>query len=354
MASAIAAIAAASLSERLIAQIIPLAAARAPSGRVTAGFPDAEATVAMDKAVQPGPDDERAHEPGPEELWSESWYFDAIAEDGGLGVYHRIARLPNLGVSAIGTCIVRPGEATVMLAREKLPLTGADDARQAVAADDVHADHECTEPLAEYRVRAGGAGVAHEDHSAPLRREPGSPVEVEIDLRWSTDGLPYRWRHSTRYEIPCSVEGTVRIAGEEIPLAGPGQRDHSWGARDWWASDWTWSAIHLADGTHGHAVSVPQHPRFAVGYLQHDGELTELEHARSTEEIRADGLVEEAHLELGDLSLSLEPLGFGAHLLEADDGRVSHFPRALCRVRAEDGRDGLGWVEWNRNQQDQR
>jgi hypothetical protein len=31
---------------------------------------------------------------------------------------------------------------------------------------------------------------------------------------------------------------------------------------------------------------------------------------------------------------------------------VSHFPRAMCRVTAGDGREGLGWIEWNRNQRD--
>ena len=41
---------------------------------------------------------------------------------------------------------------------------------------------------------------------------------------------------------------------------------------------------------------------------------------------------------------------FGAMLLEAPDGRISHFPRAMCRVRTAEGVEGLGWVEWNRNQ----
>ncbi len=52
----------------------------------------------------------------------------------------------------------------------------------------------------------------------------------------------------------------------------------------------------------------------------------------------------------GELDVTLEPLAFGAILLEAPDGRISHFPRAMCRVRTADGRTGLGWAEWNRNQ----
>ena len=197
-----------------------------------------------------------------------------------------------------------------------------------------------------------GTARAHADHSAPLRGEAGEPVEIALDLTWETDGIPYQWRLATRYEIPCRVTGTVRIGEETLVLAGPGQRDHSWGGRDWWASDWMWSALHLDDGTHTHAVTVPTHPDFGVGYVQRGDALTELAAISSAAEVSADGLTAAASIGMppGELDIELEPLAFGALLLEAPDGRVSHFPRALCRARTADGRSGLGWVEWNRNQ----
>ena len=47
--------------------------------------------------------------------------------------------------------------------------------------------------------------------------------------------------------------------------------------------------------------------------------------------------------------LTREAFGdFYDHL--APDGRVSHFPRAMCRLQGADGRGGLGWLEWNRSQ----
>ena len=67
----------------------------------------------------------------------------------------------------------------------------------------------------------------------------------------------------------------------------------------------------------------------------------------------ADGLVSRATIATGpdpELELTLEPLAYGPVLLVAPDGRVSHFVRAMCRIEAADGRRGLGWVEWNRNQ----
>ncbi len=56
--------------------------------------------------------------------------------------------------------------------------------------------------------------------------------------------------------------------------AVPGQRDHSWGVRDWWSMDWVWSALHLDDGTHLHGVDIriPGVPPVGIGYLQPPGE----------------------------------------------------------------------------------
>jgi hypothetical protein len=201
-------------------------------------------------------------------------------------------------------------------------------------------------------VTLSGTAEAFEDQAAPLRGEHGAPVEIAFDLVWETDGIPYQWRQATRYEIPCRVSGTIRIGDEEIAFAGPGQRDHSWGARDWFAVDWMWNALHLDDGTHTHAVGVPQMPGYGVGYVQRDGRLDEIESVHASEELREDGLIAHARITSGpgELHTEIEPLADGPNLLEAPDGRRSHFPRALSRVTTGDGRGGVGWIEWNRVQ----
>jgi hypothetical protein len=158
---------------------------------------------------------------------------------------------------------------------------------------------------------------------------------------------------TTRYEIPCTVSGTVRIGDEEISFTGPGQRDHSWGSRDWWSMDWVWSALHMDDGTRLHAVELrlPDMPRMSVGYSQAAGDLVELDSVRASEQVADNGLITAASLALdpGGIEAEIEPLAFGPLLLVAPDGRVSQFPRAMVRARTADGRTGSGWVEWNRN-----
>jgi hypothetical protein len=239
-----------------------------------------------------------------------------------------------------------------MLVDPAAPLPGAEDESQLIDTPTLRAEQRCLAPLERFRLTARGVAEAHADHSAPLRGESGEPLKIELDLLWETDGVPYSWRQSTRYEIPCRVTGTVRLGAEEIAFSGPGQRDHSWGARDWWAVDWMWSALHLEDGTHTHAVGVPQMPGYGVGYVQREGTLEEIDSVTATEQDAANGLPERAQILSGppELTLELEPLAFGALRLEAPDGRLSLFPRAMCRARTADGRSGIGWVEWNRVQ----
>jgi hypothetical protein len=206
--------------------------------------------------------------------------------------------------------------------------------------------------ITRFRVVTSGTAECHEDPSAPLRKEPGDPVDIAFDLTWETEGIPYAWRQTSRYEIPCRVTGTIRIGDEEIAFSGPGQRDHSWGSRDWYTTNWMWSAMHFEDGTRTHAVGVPEMPGFGVGYVQKDGEISEIESLEMNPVPTDNGLTESDRLVIGPdgLEIDVDPVAFGAIHFEAGDGRVSHFPRAMCRVTTGDGRSGVGWIEWNRNQ----
>jgi hypothetical protein len=230
------------------------------------------------------------------------------------------------------------------------PLPESDELT--VAREGLRVEHVCESALERFRVRLDASGESHADAVSLLRGEAGEPVPVSFDLTWETHGEPYAYRVATRYEIPCLVRGVVRVGDVEIELRGVGQRDHSWGTRDWWSAEWMWSAGHLEDGTRFHGVEfrLPGTPPLGVGYLQPPrGGVVELDSVSASEEAGADGLITSAEITCGDLRLRVEPTAFGPLRLEAPDGRVSQFPRAMCRVRAEDGRTGVAWVEWNRN-----
>ncbi len=204
-------------------------------------------------------------------------------------------------------------------------------------------------PLRQLRVTASGTATAYAGPADILRQAAGRPAAVEADLTWRTDGTPFRWRHQTRYEIPCHVNGRVSVDGERIDIDWAGQRDHSWGPRDWWRLEWNWMAVHLDDGSRWHSAAVPAHPGNGTGYFQLDGAVTEITSAEAASSFSPDGLfgITTVHIEPGGHTLSLSPVAFAPVRMDSDDGRVSFFPRATCQATTADGRKGTGWVEWN-------
>src|SRR5688500_3376984 len=122
----------------------------------------------MTEILRPEPADEGQHAPDSEDLWSESWYFDGVSDDGTLGVYTRLGRLPKQDVAIITAAIVGPGRPAVMIVRD-VPLPGIDDDAQRIAVDGLNVEQHCEEPLERFRVKFSGSGEAHADESAPLR-----------------------------------------------------------------------------------------------------------------------------------------------------------------------------------------
>jgi len=304
--------------------------------------------------LQPSADDESPHTPTAAPLWSESWYFDFADPGQDVGGWVRLGLIPNEGHAWINALLCGPGMPTIAVLDWEAALP---DSHAHVSTDEVDLMLEATEPLRSYRVSLRGAGRAYDDPADLLRDEQaGRPVDVVMALVWTTVGTPYQYRITTRYEIPCTVSGTVTADGRSFTFTDvPGQRDHSWAARDWWGMEWVWSALHLDDGTHLHGVDmrIPGVPPIGIGYIQRAGEpLVELQTVTAREEFGDDDLPRGTRLELspGDVTATVDVRGHAPVLLTSADGRLSRFPRAWVNVSTTDGRTGVGWVEWNRNQ----
>ena len=308
-------------------------------------------TPTRPEPLRPGAEDEDSHPPGDEPLWSESWYFDFADLRKDVGGWIRLGLIPNQGHAWINALLCGPGMPTVAVLDFEVALP---DDHTRVRTHDAEVRMEVVEPLRTFLVTVRAQGQAYDDPAALLRGEAGRPVAVDFDLTWSTDGVPYQYRVSPRYEIPCRVTGSVTADGRTIELAQvQGQRDHSWAPRDWWAMDWVWSALHLDDGTHLHGVDIhiPGMPPLAVGYLQQPGQpLLELEQIATNATFAPDGLPLTAQLGFDDLAVDITLRGHAPVLLSSPDGRLSRFSRAWGTVETPDGRTGVGWIEWNQNQ----
>jgi hypothetical protein len=296
--------------------------------------------------VSPG--DEQRHPPGTEELWNESYYLDFVNGSGDLAGYVRIGLYPNLGVTWWTAMVVGAGRPVVASVAYDLPALGGPGLSLSASGVDITAS--VIQPLASMTVSGTAPAVIHPDAVSVYAGGPGEPTTVGFDLAWTTDGVPYHYDLTTRYEVPCLVDGTVTVAGEEMAVRGQGQRDHSWGVRDWWAFGWCWAAARLDDGTRVHVadIRIPGHP-LAFGYLQPPGGgVVPVAELRVTEVLGPEGMPSSAAIELepGGLTLEVAPVAFGPLVLTAADGRTSRFPRAVARFVAGDGRTGSGWIEW--------
>jgi hypothetical protein len=118
--------------------------------------------------------------------------------------------------------------------------------------------------------------------------------------------------------------------------------------RDWWSFGWCWLAGHLEDGTHLHMTEVRlDGMTLTPGYVQRGDDLVPVATGSVVEELDGDGLARRATAVLDDLTVEIEPIGFGPIVLTSPEGRVGRFPRAAARFTTADGRRGLGWIEWN-------
>jgi hypothetical protein len=304
--------------------------------------------------------DEGRHPPGPERLWSESWYFDFTQSDGSIGGWIRLGLYPGLGIAWYHAYVVRPGRPTVVVADCEVPLPKAPGLE--IRTHGLWADHIGTHPLERWQVANEAHGVAIDDPAEAYRPDGarGEPTPMGLDLDWETDGEPYHYAWTTRYEVPCRVHGEVLLGHDRFEIDGHGQRDHSWAPRDWWAFGWVWTAGRLDDGTRFHASDIRSpDARVGFGYVQppaggvvpaawpdpRDGSV------RADEELGPEGFPTAGSMAIGELGLTLDPLAFAPSLfVHPDDGRLDRFPRALCRFTAADGRAGHGWTEWNQPQ----
>ncbi|MEU8245314.1 hypothetical protein [Nonomuraea sp. NPDC048916] len=269
------------------------------------------------------PRDERPHEPGPELLWNESYYLDFVSEDGGLGGYVRFGLYPNWGRAWFWACLVGGDRRPVLIADHDARLPSGGD--PAVTGDGYTAAQRTLEPMRTARLT-----LASDD--------------LHLDLEWRTAGGVYGYALTPRYEIPCQVTGT--IDGE--PFAGHGERDHSWGVRDWWSVSWLWSSGRLADGTflHGMQANVGVALPWPAFTVPPGGEVEHVENFSAAGEF-ADDRPSGARLGFPGLGTTVEPLAGASLELISPDGAPARFSRSMCRFVADDGRVGHGWTEWH-------
>ncbi len=293
-------------------------------------------------------EDESLHKPGAETLWNESYYFDFAAPDGSLAGYVRLGLYPNWERAWYWACVTGPGRPLILVADNDAPLP--EPGTTAIRTGGCKATQRIVSPFGPAEIGLDAEAAVLPDPVAAYGDISGAEkTRLAFDLRWDTAGGVYPYKDLPRYEIPCTVTGTVTIGGETIAVDASGERDHSWGERDWWKTSWLWSSGRLDDGTFFHGMqanigfAIPW-PSFAAPPGGAIGHLTGFS---AETRFAADGLPESSDLRVPGAPMTATPLAFAPVAVVSPDGRSAHFPRALCRFDAEDGRSGYGWTEWH-------
>ena len=295
--------------------------------------------------------DEYRHEPGLERLWNESWYFDFASRDGAVGGYVRIGLYPNLHTAWYWACLVGADRTLVAVVDHEVPVPPGRSLE--IRTSGLWADHNCETPLEHWSLGLEAFGVALDDPVDAYGDLRGERIAFGLDLEWETVGEVFRYPPGLdRYEVPSRVHGEVLVGAERLEIDAIGQRDHSWGVRDWWTQGWCWTAFQLDDGSMWHAV-VPHDSPFSIGYVQaEDAEPEALAYAAVAPIVGTAGIPSGASLAVGSNDFTVDPVAWAPVLLTSAEGRVSRFPRGMARFRrVDDGCEGVGWIEFNQPQE---
>lgn len=306
------------------------------------------------------PEDEGLHAFDPADpSWNESVFFD-WAQDARFAGHIRVGRMPGQARTWVWIHLLHEG-AWIVLEHPYLPIDATHDFDVRVPGLEVV--REVITPLRALRVRARGTGRFV---SGP---RTGELAPFAFDLAFEAAGPAHSIGESiavghgsteistSRYEQPMDVRGTQTVAGVTSTLDALGERDHSWGPRDW-NIGWTFMPVSRRDlRALAIRVSLDEDSHLDLGYLGTPGAMGHVFELEFGLKYAADPLAPfTGRARLVDehgtvVEGRVEPLSGTeidiTHVLTTD--RPSLYRRALVRLHPDDGGAPLlGFLEVHR------
>jgi len=167
-------------------------------------------------------EDDLPHKPNGRPDWRESYYFNFVDIEAGVSGFSTIGIVPNLRKREFVFVLFHDGKRTAYFMENEGELSG--DLCQLLS--DGKLSYEMVEPLWEWRMTFAGD-------------------DLKADIRWRGRFPVYcfggcsKTSWSDHFEQSGTVTGTVNLpGGRRVSLNGLGQRDKSWGPRDWHIESW--------------------------------------------------------------------------------------------------------------------
>jgi hypothetical protein len=166
-------------------------------------------------------EDERPHVPSERQDWRESYYFNFVDLTNGISGFTTVGLLPNLKKREFVFALFHDDKRETYLIEPEGPIPE----NPARSLSDGRLSFELIEPLKEWRIR-----FASQDLTA--------------DIRWTARFPAYHFgggsgtSWSGHFEQSGHVNGVIKLPGGDRVVRGLGQRDKSWGHRDWHIESW--------------------------------------------------------------------------------------------------------------------
>jgi hypothetical protein len=166
--------------------------------------------------------DEYAHEPNERPDWRESYYFNWVDLDSGISGFSTIGLLPNASKREFVFALFYEDKREAYFVEPDGPVS--QDFHESLS--DGVLSYEVVEPFKEWRILYRG-------------------TNLKVDIQWIArfpaydfgQGSGTSWAgHFEQSGIPI---GTIKFPdGKVVEFKGLGERDKSWGARDWHIESW--------------------------------------------------------------------------------------------------------------------
>lgn len=166
--------------------------------------------------------DDKRHQPDTNDLlWGESWYFNVYDPDNRVAIFTRMGLYPNKGVANMAVLVAVDGREVYNRGWHNLPLPEG-DIDTGISLGGV--TYTAIELLKSYRLEFN-------DELTPL----------SIDLNWAAVMPPHnamagqQLNQATSFHLEQAgnITGVVKLRDSEWQIKGVGNRDHSFGARNW-------------------------------------------------------------------------------------------------------------------------
>lgn len=229
--------------------------------------------------------DDLRHPHDPDPRWRESLYFNFLVPDAGLGgaLYVRVD--PNAALSSMFVLVYRGFEPAPVYfyAREEALRPGFE--------------------LDDFSVAGLRIKRLQPMHRFAATFADGAAATIQLTFTGIHPAFDYA-RHkggagaaiaTNRFEQTGRVEGTLRLAGKEFPLKGFGQRDHSWGVRDWYlVQHYKWFAIQAGEKSALQLLYTIVRGEISYkGYVFDGAEMVPIVHADITTSYGADAITQQ-------------------------------------------------------------